>query len=212
LHSQTYKIGSRIALIVPVFTGAAYNYAFYIFYKHFASWENVTQHIFLLSSLVTKPKLSKIPNYAAISASAYAMRYLDRHLSLLTPKNNVSVLTDIDVDSGSIFMNNKNTTNRYDGHQEYVTQQEYSNAKKFVANGGTMILLDGNVFYAQVGYDRSTQTITLINGHGWAFNCNLYYVVRVDPGISGIDSCLREEFHESFPSLPSYDNPRISIE
>jgi hypothetical protein len=174
LHSQTYKNGSRIALIIPVFTGAAYNYAFYIFYKHYASVradENVTQHLFLLSSLVTKPK---IPNFAAISASSYAMRYLERHLSLLTPKNNVSVLTDIDVDSGSIFMNNKNTTNRYDililGHQEYVTQQEYSNLKKFVANGGTMILLDGNVFYAQVGYDRSTQTITLIKGHGWAFN------------------------------------------
>ena len=33
-----------------------------------------------------------------------------------------------------------------------------------------MILLDGNVFYAQVGYDRSTQTITLLKGHGWAFN------------------------------------------
>ena len=114
-----------------------------------------------------------VPNYAAIAASAYAMGYLDMHLSLLTPKNNVSVLTDIDVDRGSIFMNN-NTTNRYDililGHQEYVTQQEYSYLKKFVANGGTMILLDGNVFYAQVGYDRNTQTITLIKGHGWAFN------------------------------------------
>jgi N,N-dimethylformamidase beta subunit-like protein len=177
LHSQTYKKGSRIALIVPVFTGAAYNYAFYIFYKHFASvraGENVTHHLSLLSSLVTKPKVPKIPNYAAISASAYAMRYLDRHLSLLTPKNKISVLTDIDVDSGSIFMNNNHSTNRYDililGHQEYVTQQEYSNLKKFVANGGTMILLDGNVFYAQVGYDRSTQTITLIKGHGWAFN------------------------------------------
>ena len=63
-------------------------------------------------------------------------------------------------------MDNKNTTNKYDililGHQEYVTQQEYTNLKTFVANGGTMILLDGNVFYAQVGYDRSTQTITLL--------------------------------------------------
>ena len=174
LHSsQSYKKGLRIALIVPVFTGAAYNHAFYIFYKHYASVpaaENVTQHLFLLSSLVTKPKIPE----SAIAASVYAMRYLDKHLSLLTPKNNVSVLTDIDVDSGSIFMNNKNTTNRYDililGHQEYVTQQEYTNLKTFVANGGTMVLLDGNVFYAQVGYDRSTQTITLLKGHGWAFN------------------------------------------
>lgn len=100
LHSQLYKKGSRIALIVPVFTGAAYNHAFYIFYKHYATVrarENVTAHLFLLSSLVTKPK---IPRFAAIDASAYAMRYLDKHLSLLMPKNNVSVLTDIDVDSG----------------------------------------------------------------------------------------------------------------
>ena len=50
------------------------------------------------------------------------------------------------------------------------TQQEYTNLKTFVSNGGTMILLDGNVFYAQVGYDRSTQMITLLKGHGWAFN------------------------------------------
>jgi hypothetical protein len=80
LRSQTYKKGSRIALIVPVFTGAAYNYAFYIFYKHYANvraGENVTHHLFLLSSLLTKPKLPKIPNYPAIAASAYAMRYLD---------------------------------------------------------------------------------------------------------------------------------------
>ena len=33
-----------------------------------------------------------------------------------------------------------------------------------------MILLDGNVFYAQLAYDRSSQTITLLKGHGWAFN------------------------------------------
>jgi hypothetical protein len=174
LHSQTYKKGSRIALIVPVFTGAAYNHAFYIFYQHYAGLRagvNVTQHLFLLSSLVTKPK---VPYSVAVEASAYAMRYLDKHLSLLTPKDNVSVLTDIDVDGGSIFMNNKNTTNKYDililGHQEYVTQQEYTNLKTFVGNGGAMILLDGNVFVAQVGYDRSTQTITLLRGHGWAFN------------------------------------------
>jgi hypothetical protein len=109
----------------------------------------VTNHLSLLSSLVTKPK---IPHFAALDASAYAMRYLYKHLSLLTRKNNVRVLTDIDADSGSIFMKNKNTTNRYDililGHQEYVTQQEYTNLKTFVSNGGTMILLDGNVFYA----------------------------------------------------------------
>ena len=67
-----------------------------------------------------------------------------------------------------------NNNNAYDiiilGHQEYVTQQEYNNLKKFVANGGTMIILDGNVFYAEVKYDRNNQTVTLVKGHSWAFN------------------------------------------
>jgi hypothetical protein len=173
-HSQSHKEGAAIAVVVPIFTGAAYNDAFYFFYKHYANvrvGQNVTQHLYLLSSKLTNPKP---PRSAAIEASAYAMRYLAKHLALLMPKNNVSVLTDIDVDGGSIFKDSKNTTNKYDililGHQEYVTQQEYTNLKTFVANGGTMILLDGNVFYAQVGYDRSSQTITLLKGHGWAFN------------------------------------------
>ena len=33
-----------------------------------------------------------------------------------------------------------------------------------------MILLDGNALYAQVKYDRNTNQITLVKGHGWAFN------------------------------------------
>ena len=70
--------------------------------------------------MVTNPKP---PRLAAVEASAYAMRYLAKHLALLMPKNNVSVLTDIDVDGGSIFKDSKNTTNKYDililGHQEY---------------------------------------------------------------------------------------------
>jgi hypothetical protein len=62
--------------------------------------------------------------------------------------------------------------NKYDilvlGHQEYVTQREYDNLKHFVENGG--MLLDGNVFYAQVSYDRHHHSITLVKGHGWAYN------------------------------------------
>lgn len=56
------------------------------------------------------------------------------------------------------------------GHQEYVTQREYDNLKHFVENGGTLILIDGNVFYAQVSYDRHHHSITLVKGHGWAYN------------------------------------------
>jgi hypothetical protein len=51
-----------------------------------------------------------------------------------------------------------------------VTQQEYNNLKRFVSNGGTLIILDGNVFYAEVKYDTDANRITLVKGHGWAFN------------------------------------------
>jgi hypothetical protein len=68
----------------------------------------------------------------------------------------------------------ENGTSKYDViilvHQEYVTQQEYNNLKQFVANGGTMILFDGNVFYAEVKYDEESKKISLVKGHGWAFN------------------------------------------
>jgi hypothetical protein len=100
------------------------------------------------------------------------MIYLLNNLRWLSPESNITVLADANVDSGSIFL--KNGTNAYDvlilGHQEYVTQQEYDNLKRFVADGGTMITMDGNVFYTEVKYDRENKTITLIKGHGWAFN------------------------------------------
>jgi len=67
-----------------------------------------------------------------------------------------------------------NGTIKYDsillGHNEYVSQSEYSNLRQFVANGGILILLDGNVFYAEVKYDKKNQTITLVKGHGWEFD------------------------------------------
>jgi hypothetical protein len=102
------------------------------------------------------------------------MSFLPHHLKTLLPQSNINVLTDVDVDTGSIFVKNGITSNRYDimiiGHQEYVTQREYNNLKQFVANGGTLIVLAGNTFYAQVKYNRNTDAITLVKGHGWAFN------------------------------------------
>ena len=106
------------------------------------------------------------------SSSAFSIDYLTEHLRDV-PKSSISVLTDADADNvNSLFF--VNGTNKYDililGHQEYVTQQEYDNLKHFVANGGTLVLMDGNVFYAEVKYDRNIHTITLVKGHGWAYN------------------------------------------
>jgi hypothetical protein len=51
-----------------------------------------------------------------------------------------------------------------------VAQKEYDNLKHFVENGGKLILVDGNVFYTQVSYDRHHHIITLVKDHEWAFN------------------------------------------
>jgi hypothetical protein len=178
--SSQFGKGVRMALLEPTFTAAAYNNSFYVFYQkysHVPAETNITNDLSLLSS--------KVINYPTITPttkvhSAFAMLSLLKNFKLISPGSNITVLTDADVDNGLIFDNRggersvDTNNNAYDviilGHQEYVTQQEYNYLKKFVSNGGTMFLLDGNVFYAQVKFDRNTNTVTLVKGHGWAFN------------------------------------------
>jgi hypothetical protein len=179
----------RISYVKPTFTAAAYgygngNYGFYDFY-HKAGTSDPTILRFLTS------KISPSPIFKRDQA---VFLNLTNHIKKLLPYANVSVITDQAVDNGSIFnqgntnhpnnynMNdyngtgsyNNGTNNKYDvlllGHQEYVTQSEYENLKKFVDNGGTLIILDGNVFYAEVRYDKPSQTITLVRGHGFRFD------------------------------------------
>lgn len=184
-HTNEYGKGIKIALINPSFTSAAYNNSYYNFYEKYAntpSRVNVTNDPNLLSSGVGS-------NQKELS-SASGMVYLLKNIKWLTSQSNITLLTDANVDNGNIFNKNNNSSsnlsyvsnssnrnsssNAYDliilGHQEYVTQQEYDNLKHFVANGGTMIILDGNVFYAEVKYEKSTHTVTLVKGHSWAFN------------------------------------------
>jgi hypothetical protein len=184
-HTNEYGKGIKIALINPSFTSAAYNNSYYNFYEKYAntpSRVNVTSDPNLLSSGVSS-------NQKELS-SASGMVYLLKNIKWLTSQSNITLLTDANVDNGNIFNKNNNSSsnlsdvsnsssrnsssNAYDliilGHQEYVTQQEYDNLKHFVSNGGTMIILDGNVFYTEVKYDKNTHTVTLVKGHSWAFN------------------------------------------
>ena len=153
----------KVAIIDPTFTGAAYDNSFYNFFKKYRaiSSETVTQDLGLLSKTVP----SKSNQESAIT-------HLKEHL-IEPSKYNVTILTDSDVHQGLIFSKG-NSTNAYDVlvlfHSEYVTQEEYQNIKTFVANGGTLFVMDGNVFYAEVRYDNNTKTITLVKGHGWEFD------------------------------------------
>ena len=161
----TPALSEHMAFVAPTFTTAAYNDRFYVFYRQEENVPhnvNVTKHLNLLTSRVIKLPPQQIKH------------------AFLGSTSNLQAITDEDVDNGSIFINKsgnntgQSSINKYDvlilAHQEYVTLKEYDNLKHFVANGGTLILLDGNVFYAQVSYDRHHHTITLVKGHGWASN------------------------------------------
>jgi glycine cleavage system H lipoate-binding protein len=157
----------NIAFIDPTFTIAAYDKSFYLFYamdnKTSAKSSKITEDIGLLSSIVPQNYEDKIESHE-----------IRNHLKWLMPKSNIERLTDQDVDGDKIFTKG---TNKYDivvlSHQEYVTQREYDNLKQFVANGGILLLLDGNVFYAEVKYDKNTNSISLVKGHYWGFNGTL---------------------------------------
>ena len=182
----------RVAVVEPTFTAAAYNKSFYIFYQKYRDVPanlNITSDLNLLST-----KVPANPIFAETTSvhSGFSILAVAKDLKMTSPKSNITVLTDVDLDKASIFKNNNknnannnyrnnvqniinsSSSNAYDviiiGHQEYVTQQEYNNLKRFVSNGGTLIILDGNVFYAEVKYDTDANRITLVKGHGWAFN------------------------------------------
>jgi hypothetical protein len=85
----------------------------------------------------------------------------------------IADITDKEVHEGSIFDSAGN--NVYDVlflfHQEYVTQAEYDNLKKFVVqNGGTIVFNDANIFTVEVKYDSADNTVTLVRGHTWAYD------------------------------------------
>jgi hypothetical protein len=164
----------KIGMVNPVFTEAAYNHKFYIFYAGYAHVPfrvNVTKNLSLLNSKVlvsnTQNNLTSNNNPWQFSSN--------KDVKDFSHKIQIYALSDLDVDKGNIFDNdNGKQLNIYNvlvlGHQEYVTQKEYDNLKQFVYNGGTMILLDGNIFYAEVKYFGNNNTISLVNGHGWAYN------------------------------------------
>ena len=169
INSHTNKFtNSNIALIKPTFTDAAYDNKFYNFYTKYAnapSKFNITTDLDLLNSKITNHQSGTVNN-------VFAMLQLIKVIKWIDNKTLINVLSDLDVDKGKLF--DRYNMNMYNivilGHQEYVTQKEYDNLKQFVANGGTMIVLDGNVFYAEVKYNDNNNTISLVKGHGWAFN------------------------------------------
>jgi hypothetical protein len=96
------------------------------------------------------------------------------HIQKDIPDAIVTIMRDEDVNDDHIFAPFNNKTNTYDMlllfHNEYVTQKEYDNLRQFVKNGGIVVFIDANVFYAEIKYDKDKQKITLVKGHDFQFN------------------------------------------
>ena len=187
-NSTTAK-AVKVAFVRPSFTYAAYElngfYNFYAKYEHALPGTNITTDLNLLTVkipygnyLIHDQKPTDIPSTPR--EKAY-IETLMQHLKGRTPVSSIKLsdISDKEVDDGLIFRNSdndngQNKTNAYDilflFHQEYVTAAEYENLRQFVANGGTIVFNDANIFTTEVSYDKSNDTVTLIEGHGWKYD------------------------------------------
>jgi hypothetical protein len=157
---------SHIAFVEPTFTNAAYNEdSFYQFYSKYQTAS--------IDELITTD-LNLMTGDIPFESNHEYFKSIFNFVKQSSPDSIVSIIGDEEIHNGDIFK--KNGQNAYELlillHNEYVTQSEYNNLKQFLINGGSIILLDGNVFYAEVIYDEESCSITLVKGHDWEFDGN----------------------------------------
>jgi N,N-dimethylformamidase beta subunit-like protein/Big-like domain-containing protein len=161
------KDSPRIALVTPTFTSAAYNYdSFYFFYYRYAS---VAEGVAITEDLNLMTGEIPLESEDAGIIESFASRIRE-----FSPGSIVTTIEDENVHHGLIF--GENGRNAYDTlvlfHNEYVTQEEYDNLRTFVNNGGSIVFLNANIFYAEVKYDETSCMVTLVKGHNWEFDGN----------------------------------------
>jgi hypothetical protein len=169
-RSRLLASETKIGFVLPTFTMSAYgSNAFYTFYKKYAQ---VNENEFVTSDIDSLSPSLRNSTDSFNSKKALGIHHLRDYTSSLLPNAHLTYLADQDIHNGFIFA--QDNSNFYDililGHSEYVTQQEYHNFKKFVENGGTIILFDANVFYTEVEYDSINNKISLVKGHSWSFD------------------------------------------
>ncbi len=174
----------RIAFVENTFTYAAYrNSSFYNFYNFYKKYIPITENPSTVSTITTGLNLLKnrpIPHgpfpYYAHPGQPPSIPYIEYFRVLLqhvkTKDPLVTNITDVDVHEGKIFRTNG--SNAYDilflFHNEYVTQSEYNNLRQFLSNGSIIVFTEANALYAEVNYNKTNDTITLVRGHEWRFD------------------------------------------
>jgi hypothetical protein len=212
LNFPAYISNKRIALVEPTFTYAAYrNGSFYNFYQKYSLTDTTNKTITTdLNLLKNRPiPHGPFPYYAHPSYSD--IPYIDYFQLVQNHVKNkdpfVTHLTDVDVHEGKIFQ--PDGRNAYDVlflfHNEYETQAEYNNLRQFVSNGGTIVFTEGNVFFAEVSYNKTNDSISLVKGHYWKVDSK-----GATPSIS--ERWLnenREWMGSNFFDVPSYEKVKF---
>ena len=177
INFPAYIYNKRIAFVEPTFTYAAYqNGSFYNFYAKYSPLLGKLSNESKITSDLNLLKNRPIPHgpfrYYA-HPKTLDIPYIDyfkiiqQHVKKNSPF--VTNLTDVDVHEGKIFQ--ANGENAYDVlflfHNEYATASEYNNLRQFVSNGGTIVFTEANILFAEVSYNKSNDSITLVKGHYW---------------------------------------------
>jgi hypothetical protein len=178
----------QIAFVRPSFTYAAYQQnGFYNFYAIARDLPDETTNVTTNLNLLTVQVPDETYTYyrddpsegpsTPVQQDYYdmLMELVEEEASSLNLDVEITDISDKEVHHGDIFDSAGN--NAYDVlflfHQEYVTQAEYDNLKRFVVqNGGTIVFNHANMFIAEVNYDSASNTITLVRGHDWAYDGN----------------------------------------
>jgi hypothetical protein len=185
--TSTEESPLRVAFVKPSFTYAAYSLdGFYTFYDKYSDETDETTNVTTDLNMLTVEVPDETYIYYKDDPSdpptvPVQQEYYDTLRGLVeqrsSPQGNVTIdiadITDKEVHEGKIFDSSGN--NAYDVlflfHQEYVTQEEYDNLRKFVVqNGGTIVFNTANAFTVEVKYDSADNTVTLVRGHTWAYD------------------------------------------
>lgn len=161
IDNNDVKNKPKLGVVYPLFTKTAYNersfYNFYSCYQEESSCSlNATRD--LLHTELIEPEITDY----MISTTIENMSY--------------EFITDLDV-------HNNNIT-QFDTliffHSEYVTLQLYHNVVDFIQDGGKVVILSGNSFFAKIRYYQSNNSIQLLHGHSVFLNSTGQYEVDIN--------------------------------
>ena len=164
----------RVVVIKPVLTTTPYSarytgsdsfYSFYVKYKNTTKGEAVGTDLDWLRTPVSAA--SKFNDGWGTMLPVF--KFMSGALTDSCGNPGFSVLSDVDVDGGSLFSDG---TRKYDvavlGKSEYVTSGELAQLTQFASSGGRLVLMDSDDFQVEVKLGLCpTLCEFFVNGHGW---------------------------------------------